>query len=416
MTDLRKLSGAGTPYWTICREERNLAAILYHLLLCGENLQRFLDVVGYQAPLSSTESAVYFEYAHLRDLWSSLGGTIKGKPDAGEANERKRKAIIELLGPSAGDQLTSCTVEEFNAYFGAVPKPSTWCIQSPSVWSLPLYVGSFPDPAELLRVTKFKWSFNAKPDIVVHTDADHALCIEAKLESGEGSYPTSAAEKTIFAQRGLPRVSQTELQEYLMSELLGVETEFLFLLPKVTTHATNHRMVTWATAFEALDLEGQPSFLRDWVRGHVHAQSPEAQCGAPKSRVTLDFRARVAELEHGFAAGYTFLVALADNRIDDFRLGTARNAHLYYQGDFYAYLKPDESAIEMHSTFNGRIWDGATDKHQLLFGMPLDGLLSSLGGLEAGWTETLSDGVILRDGTPPEFFDRLLDLIGHVRP
>ena len=33
-------------YHRISREERNVAAIFYHVLLLGENLQRFLDMIG----------------------------------------------------------------------------------------------------------------------------------------------------------------------------------------------------------------------------------------------------------------------------------------------------------------------------------------------------------------------------------
>ena len=112
------------------------------------------------------------------------------------------------------------------------------------------------DPAEVPRTCMFKWSFNAKPDIVIHADRDRALCIEAKLESGEGQYPASASEKAIFDKLGLPRVSQTRLQRYLMEDMLGIETEFLFLIPELTSHATDHRMVTWATAFLRLRSRG----------------------------------------------------------------------------------------------------------------------------------------------------------------
>ena len=61
MANMRELVGITDGYWYFCREERNLAAILYHLLLCRDNLQRFCDAVGYRSRLA--DPAVYFEYA-----------------------------------------------------------------------------------------------------------------------------------------------------------------------------------------------------------------------------------------------------------------------------------------------------------------------------------------------------------------
>jgi len=277
VTNIRSMLGAREPYWSFCREERNLAAIFYHLLLSGDNLKRFCQAVDYRPCLS--DPAVYFEYAMLRDLWFSMGGTHKGSDDLQYANARKRQIIIKLLRPSAADELASCSVTEFNHHFGSGPKASTWCIQSPSTWSLGNFRKTIPDPGEFLRTCMFKWAFNAKPDIVIHADLDHALCIEAKVESGEGQYPASPAEKLIFDELGLKRVTQTQLQRYLMEDLLGIGTEFLFLLPEVTTHVTEHRMVTWAFAFGALEMEEPPSILNAWVRnvlGQVEENLPMA--------------------------------------------------------------------------------------------------------------------------------------------
>lgn len=265
MTNIREMIGNPSGYWSFCREERNLAAILYHLLLCGDNLEQFCRSVEYQPTLR--DPAVYFEYAYLRDLWFCLGGTHKSSTELNEANQLKRRAIVETLRPSASNRLDSCSVAEFNDYFGAVPKPSTWCIQSPSTWSLPRFHKNIPDRDEFLRTCMFKWAFNAKPDIVIHADADHALCIEAKLESGEGQYPTSPVEKAIFSELRLPRVSQRQLQRYLMKDLLGIETEFLFLTAKADGFSAEDRTLSWQAAFGAVELGTQPTFVNVWLQG-----------------------------------------------------------------------------------------------------------------------------------------------------
>ena len=296
--NLRTLTGFPGPYHAICREERNLAALLYHLLLVGDNLERFLKVAGYGQPLHPTQSALYFEYAFLRDLWATLDprrSTAEGTPTQKleAANKKKREVILELLQPAESEYLKNCGVLEFNTHFGAGSRPSRREIQSPSTWSLPAYAKTLTDPTEILKVSRFKWAFNAKPDLVLHSDHDHALCIEAKLESGEGSYPATAAEKLIFKNLGLTYVGQLDIQRYLMTELLGIETEFVFLVADRKVGKTAEKVLSWAEAFETLELDGQPAFVREWVSGfqgcashgmHQERSSTPAETGGPLGR------------------------------------------------------------------------------------------------------------------------------------
>ena len=54
----------------------------------------------------------------------------------------------------------------------------------------------------LLIAGKVKWAFKAKPDLVIHADREHSLCIEFELEFGEGSYPFAGGEKRLLRERG----------------------------------------------------------------------------------------------------------------------------------------------------------------------------------------------------------------------
>ena len=186
-------------YYSINREERNLAAIFYHLLLQKSNLSHFLNLVKYSLPVIEDEVAIYFEYAFLRDLWFDID---VGVPDIETQNHIKRTVIIDFLKPANAEELRQISVIDFNKYFGAVPKPSPLYIQSPGNWSIPFYNRNIWDNEEFLKVCKFKWCFNAKPDIVIHTSNEHAICIEAKLESKEGKYPSSEKERKLFYERG----------------------------------------------------------------------------------------------------------------------------------------------------------------------------------------------------------------------
>lgn len=51
---------------------------------------------------------------------------------------------------------------------------------------------------------------------------------------------------------------------------------------------------------------------------------------------------------------------------------------------FCVYAKPIGDAIELLPRFNGRIWDGAADKHHLLFVGPMSGLVTDLEGFTGG--------------------------------
>ena len=133
-------------------------------------------------------------------------------------------------------------------------------VESPSNWVVTRFHHTIPDDDAFLATCRFKWCFRAKPDLVIHTTRDHALVIEAKVESGEGSYPASAAEKKIFDERSLGRVSQTGLQDHMMRELLGIDARHVFL----TVHGRGGQL-RWSEAFGALDLSGLPEWARTWI-------------------------------------------------------------------------------------------------------------------------------------------------------
>lgn len=94
---------------------------------------------------------------------------------------------------------------------------------------------------------------------------DRAICIEIKYESREGQYPTSPREKEIFRRRRIPYVGQTEVQKYMMEELLGMKTEFRFLVSKKATSST-HKVIDWNETLAALDLSGVPAFQREMAK------------------------------------------------------------------------------------------------------------------------------------------------------
>lgn len=239
-------------YYTINREERNLAAILYHMLLLENNLTRFINAIGSKFSIINNEMGIYFEYAYIRDLWNNIK----------QGNEFKRKLILDLLQPNNRQELECMTIFDFNEYFGAKRTLSSSCIVSPSNWSIVYYDKNISDNDDFLKVCKFKWCFNAKPDIVIHTSHNTAICIEAKYESIEGMYPSKDSEKSIFSKRGISCIGQLAIQKKLMEEILGIQTEYVFLVQKRSSTKT-HKTLLWKEAFANLETSTCPYFIKE---------------------------------------------------------------------------------------------------------------------------------------------------------
>jgi hypothetical protein len=250
--NIRDQIGFQGRYAEINREERNYAAILYAALLQEKNLKTFMDMVGASTrDIHDKDYGMYFEYAFLRDLWNQIRGQ--------HANQRKRQLILSHLQLSNQEEVEDLSIRDFNQYFGVSGNPSNRHIQSPGVWSIRKYHPHIVDDEDFYKVCTFKWSFNIKPDLVIHLNRNKAICVEIKYTAGEGVYPSSGVDKKIFRKRGLSNVKQTELQQYMMEELLGFKTNFVFLVYK-PSKSDIHTILTWAEVFEYLDIDNLPNF------------------------------------------------------------------------------------------------------------------------------------------------------------
>jgi len=123
------------PYYTFNREERNLAAILYHLLLTGEqNLGRFLDLVDHKPEWPLSKCEVYYEYAWIRDDWHRKELVLK--PDVVKQNAEKRNWVVDRLPMGIKPPSSDNEIRAWNEFFGLVKNPSVEHIQSPANWVL----------------------------------------------------------------------------------------------------------------------------------------------------------------------------------------------------------------------------------------------------------------------------------------
>lgn len=406
--NIRTLIGFNGSYYNINREERNLTAIFYHLLLQKDNLKTFLKSLTIDFPVIEDEVAIYFEYAFLRDLWNSID-----KSD----NDTKRRIILSLLKPLNISYLATCSIEEFNTYFGAVPMPSTKFIQSPGNWSIDNYKLNIAENSEFLKVCKFKWCFNAKPDIVIHTSNNHAICIEGKFESNEGLYPTKTSEKQEFGRRNLSPVKQTEIQKRIM-ELLGIQSSFIILAQKQIPSST-HMTLLWEDVFKDLDITSSPAFIKRWVTNILRAKNVNAtpqfrdQTNSTinrKNHIAPEYSNRVDKFKNTFITAYNFLQYPVKFPTPIY-LKTSVNAHLYFKDYYLSYIIIGHDEITFRAKFNNMIAAGTTDESNLLFDGPIQKIIDSLYGIKEGWAINLGDKIVIHNSAPEAFFSALIAYI-----
>jgi len=252
--NLREIAELNPNYFEINREERNYTAILFTALCKQQNAIKFLQRSGLNVDILGPDFGIYFEYSFLRDLWFQIND-----------NEIKKKIIRNLLSINDIDSILERPIVEINRTFGVSGTPSSEYIESPSNWAISKYSSQFPCNEDFKKICMFKWSFNIKPDIVIHIDKNTALCVEAKYESGEGQYPSSQKETLIFNERKINKVGQTRLQKYMMEDLLGIRTKFMFLVSK-KTRSDSHEVIVWKEAFELLDISNLPGFVKQMVK------------------------------------------------------------------------------------------------------------------------------------------------------
>jgi hypothetical protein len=265
--NLRTLAGPDRPYHAFNREERHLAAILFYVLNLPGNTEHFLSQIDCAWTVKEDEFGIYFEYSYLRDWWDGIG---KG---AG-SNERKRDSVLGILrrqgvGDDTIDKLSSCDTQAFNQFFIGLKGASAKAIQSPANWRLERIAESLAN-GDLIAACKLKWAFKIKPDIVIHTDVNHAICLELKLESGFGSYPSAASEKALLREMGLfgenhtrpfP-IGQIDMQKY-MFELLGLDCRQIMVS---RGHDNGREEICWERMIGAFDTTNVPGYMQAALR------------------------------------------------------------------------------------------------------------------------------------------------------
>lgn len=268
-----------TAFLKFAREERQFCAIFAHLLLQkGPNLGRFLDLAnshladGIPNPNLAPrldDAQVYLEFTFLRDHWNELD---RGTPE-------RRDWILSYMSRVEGlrefaQRDLPTDPSRFNRLFaGESGARFRDDYAYPGRWTVQALADSFRQEPHLVReLCRFKWAFNIKPDLVIVLPDAPPLVIEAKLESKEGSYPSSYSECNLFDEMGLSRVGQLELQGFMFESLLGVPCRSMFLVrdPSPYPQPGGVPLLTWREVFLAMDLDSSIPFVRRLIMENRH--------------------------------------------------------------------------------------------------------------------------------------------------
>jgi hypothetical protein len=206
---------------------------------------------------------VYFEYAKVRDYWSRLSGGQK-KFDFVRSTLGRLVDISKLPAYKEGKEC------DFNKKLVERKKVSADEVESPGNWGVKSLSKIFEQNDKDFRAACcFKWTFNIKPDIVIETGRGSVVCIEAKLESQEGHYPSQPEEKEEFRRRlnsagtrSSPYVRQTEVQRFMVEKVLQQEFHGVFITKHgkppsdyAADSSNSWKSIEWMKVFDEFELE-----------------------------------------------------------------------------------------------------------------------------------------------------------------
>lgn len=191
---------------------------------------------------------IFVEYAMARDLWKCLG----------KNNDAKKDYISQMLSLDPPET----SIEEFNRLFVA-GKPSITDIQSPARWGITTI---FKNPLSVeikKKACKLKWAFNVKPDIVIELNNNGVICIEAKVESPEGSYASTSSETGIIKDCLkdeteawlIENSKQCAVQRFLMEDVLSYDPVYDVFLSLKGKDKKGPANISWKEAFDCFSKE-----------------------------------------------------------------------------------------------------------------------------------------------------------------
>lgn len=260
-----------TPYSAFVREERHLAAILFHLLCDPKNCRSLLKEFAPEWDIDTARGdwAVYFEYAYLRDYWHQLGRKRDEKGHSA-ANQRKYDYLSSMFALFSGANASEFfyDISNFAKFNRSVStRHSDYALMSPARWQ----VKKIRERSDIDEVTQkaaitIAWMFRIKPDLVIQPSPSKALCLELKIESRLANYSSAPSDKSTAVESG-----QMALQRTMMRKLFGNQNVSFGLITSDPSLSLDGEYATrtWAQIFSALGpQQNQPGFVMAAIKRH----------------------------------------------------------------------------------------------------------------------------------------------------
>ncbi|MGK2966655.1 MAG: hypothetical protein ACSLFM_13780 [Tepidiformaceae bacterium] len=284
----------GRPFFEFLREERVFCATLAHLLMTrGSNVETFIDLVNQQLDGDSkistnhpADAEIYLEFSFVRDWWDGLGTASAGGTRT-SANAAKHSLLLELMRriPTLHDLAESLPGASDPAAFNRRFRDSTRLIAndiaSPVHWTLSAIASlTQGNPPAFRDLCRLKWAFNIKPDLIIMLPDATPVCVEAKLESAEDTYPSGQADCSKFDSvvGAGQRVGQIELQQFLFRYLLDRPCQAV-VVTKVPRSRPAHSLenapvpvLSWGKVFSHLDHGDSIPFVHRFLSANKHLE------------------------------------------------------------------------------------------------------------------------------------------------
>lgn len=159
------------PYYTVNREERHFAWLFASALLSNMPFrQRIFQRMSAKAKLKMDADSleIYLESASLRDFWNDLGDPKKYS----SATHDRRLGVVKRILSDRG--IDTGIIDSEPMFWTTIRKKKLRC---PSQWA----VGDLKDTQWSTYLKQIRWSFNAKPDLLI-VSGSTAILMEVKVE------------------------------------------------------------------------------------------------------------------------------------------------------------------------------------------------------------------------------------------
>ena len=127
-----------------------------------------------------------------------------------------------------------------------------------------------------------------------------------------------------------------------------------------------------------------------------------------KSNISKDFKESYLILKEKFLSGFEFINNIKNNKYQGFWISSSKNAHLYLEDRFLAYIKVSESGISLYKKQQGTLNKRITNKNEVVFDYVLPNILNKK---KYDCVNYFFSSAYINNSATSEFFDEFMKAI-----